>query len=96
MLGLIAGAVGGLQDAVIITEGQRGPDGLRRIIFVNDAFTELTGFTPDEALGGLPDITLGPDSDRAVLKTIQDARDALVPVRVELVKYHKNGTPFWA
>lgn len=96
MLGLLAGAVGGLQDAVIITEGQRGPDGLRRIIFVNDAFTELTGFTPDEAVGGLPDITLGPESDRAVLKTIQDAREALVPVRVELVKYRKDRTPFWA
>jgi PAS domain S-box-containing protein len=96
MLNLLARAVGNLQDAVLITEGERGPDGIRRIIFVNRAFTEMTGFSREEAVGNSPDITIGPDSDRDMLRLIQSARDALVPVRVELLKYRKDRTTFWA
>jgi PAS domain S-box-containing protein len=96
MLNLLARAVGDLQDAVLITEGERGPDGVRKIIFVNRAFTEMTGFSYDEAVGKLPDITIGPETDREVLRNIQRARDALVPVRVELLKYRKDGSTFWA
>jgi PAS domain S-box-containing protein len=95
-LNVLARAVGNLQDAVLITEGERGPDGVRRIIFVNRAFSEMTGFTYEEAVGQLPDITIGPESDRDVLRLIQSARDALVPVRVELLKYRKDRTMFWA
>ena len=96
MLSLLARAVGDLQDAVLITEGERGADGVRKIIFVNRAFTEMTGFSAEEAIGNLPDITIGPESDREALKKIQSARDALVPVRVELLKYRKDRSTFWA
>ncbi len=96
MLNLLARSVGHLQDAVIITQGERGPDGVRRIIFVNRAFAEMTGFAESEVVGNTPDITIGPETDRAALMKIQRARDELRPVRVELLKYRKDRTTFWA
>jgi PAS domain S-box-containing protein len=96
MLNLLATAVGDLQDAVLITQGERGPDGQRRIIFINKAFAEMTGFTEAEVIGNTPDLTIGPETDREQLKKIQVARDALVPVRVELLKYRKDKSTFWA
>ena len=81
MLNLLARSVGHLQDAVIITQGERGPDGVRRIIFVNRAFAEMTGFAESEVVGNTPDITIGPETDRAALMKIQRARDELRPVR---------------
>lgn len=96
MLNLLARSVGHLQDAVIITQGERGPDGVRRIIFVNRAFAEMTGFAESEVVGNTPDITVGPETDRAALMKIQRARDELRPVRVELLKYRKDRTTFWA
>ncbi len=95
-LALLARAVGDLKDAVLITEGTRDAHGVRPIIFVNRAFTEMTGFSESEAIGQLPDITVGPDTNRDALRRIQAARDALQPVRVELLKYKKDQSTFWA
>jgi len=96
MIRLLARALGDLKDAVLITEGQRNAAGVRPIIFVNTAFTEMTGFSYEEAVGRLPDLTIGPETDRAALETIQAARERLEPVRVELLKYKKDGSTFWS
>lgn len=96
ILPLLARAVGNLKDAVLVTEGERDARGVRPIIYVNRAFTEMTGFPYDEAVGSLPDITIGPETDRESLRQIQAARDKIEPVRVELLKYRKDRSTFWA
>lgn len=85
-----------LHDAVLITEGEAGPSGSRLILYVNRAFTAMTGFSEEEALARSPDLTIGPLTDRATLAQIQAARAARVPIRVELLKYRKDGSTFWA
>ncbi len=85
-----------LHDAVLITEGEAGPSGSRLIIFVNRAFTAMTGFSEAEALARSPDLTIGPETDRGALLRIQEARSARVPIREELLKYRKDGSTFWA
>jgi len=95
MSALLARAVGNLRDAVLITDGEAAADGQRHIVFVNEAFTAMTGYAAEEAVGALPDITIGPATDRAALRKIQEARTALVPVRVELLKYRKDHSTFW-
>ncbi|MFO0671926.1 MAG: PAS domain S-box protein [Polyangiaceae bacterium] len=44
----------------------------------------------------MPDLTIGPETDRAALETIQAARERLEPVRVEFLKYKKDGSTFWS
>ena len=88
--------VDNLHDAVLITEGEAGASGSRLILFVNRAFTVMTGFTAEEALLRTPDLTIGPNTDPAALQRIQAARASRVPIREELLKVRKDGSTFWA
>lgn len=96
LLPLLARAVGGFNDSVIVTNGERDETGVRRIVYVNAAFTEMTGFTADEARGKTPDILMGPETDQETLSTIQRAREIPEAVRVELLHYRKDRSTFWA
>jgi two-component system, NtrC family, sensor kinase len=90
---LIEVAIEHLNDAVLVTEGDEHSP--RRIVYVNPAFTAMTGYTSEEALGSTPDLTVGPGTDRSALRRIQRARDERRPIREELLKYRKDGSTFW-
>ncbi|MBX3225802.1 MAG: PAS domain-containing protein [Labilithrix sp.] len=92
---LVGRAMAGLPDSLIVVEGTPSDGVSRKILFVNEAFTRMTGFTAAEAIGRTPDITVGPETSVEALQAIQRARDALEPLRVELLKYRKDGSTFW-
>lgn len=93
-LRILESAVQKMNDVVIITEAEPvelpGP----RIIYVNPAFTEETGFTEEEAIGQTPRILQGPKTDRAVLARIKSHLKRWKPVSVELTNYRKDKTTF--
>ena len=93
---LVGRAVDELPDAFVLVEGVASDGVGRKIIFVNRAFTLMTGFTPEDAIGRTPDITIGPETNRDALEKIKHARDAREHARVEILKYRKDGTQFWA
>ena len=93
---LMGRVVDDLPDAMLLVEGVASDGVSRRIVFVNRAFTIMTGFTAEEAIGQTPDITVGPETDRDALRQIQRARDANEHARVEILKYRKDRTTFWA
>lgn len=67
-----------------------------RIVFVNDAFARLTGYSAEELDGHTADTLWGPHSDRAAL---QEALRELRAGRAfdgRIVVYRKDGTPFIA
>jgi PAS domain S-box-containing protein len=80
-----------LNDIVLITEA--GPS--QRIVFVNEAFERLTGFSADEAIGNTPRMLQGPKTDHAALDRIEAAVAAWQPVREELVNYTRDGRELW-
>ena len=88
---LLRKAVARLNDIVLITE--TGPD--QRIVFVNEAFERLTGFSALEAIGNDPRMLQGPKTDRAALDRIRAALSAWLPVREELVNYTRDGRELW-
>jgi PAS domain S-box-containing protein len=90
---LLEVAIEHLHDGILVTEGD-GP-APRRIVYVNRGFTRMTGFAFHEAVGKTPEITVGPDTDRAALGRIQVARAEKRAAREELLKYRKDGTTFW-
>jgi len=95
LLRLLGEAVDHLTDIVFITEAH-AIDGVgRRIVFVNRAFTEASGYRASEVLGKTPSITIGEGTDRKVLARLEDALRDGRPVREDLLKYAKDGAPYW-
>jgi PAS domain S-box-containing protein len=94
-LRLLQSVVVNTNDAVIITEAEPIEEPGPRILYVNEAFTRITGYTPDEVLGKTPRILRGPKTDSAELDKIRTALGRWESVTVEVINYRKNGSEFW-
>ena len=67
----------------------------RPLVYVNEGFERLTGYSADEALGRNCKFLQGED---AAPETVEEIRQALIEVRdctVEILNHRKDGTPFW-
>ncbi len=82
-------------DAVMVTEPSPLDEPGPRILYVNEGFVRMTGYQPHEVLGRSPRFLQGADTDPAARARMRAALERQVPVRVELVNYKKDGTPFW-
>ena len=65
------------------------------IIYVNNAFTVMTGYAYDEVVGKNCRFLQGADTDSAAAQDIRKAIQAQQPCTVEILNYRKDGTPFW-
>lgn len=94
-LRLLESVVTCTSDAVIVTEIDPMDEPGPRIVFVNEAFTRMTGYSVEEVLGRSPRFLQGPGTDRIVLDRLKGAMREFEPITVELINYKKNGAPFW-
>jgi PAS domain S-box-containing protein len=65
------------------------------MIYVNDAFVELTGYPREEVIGENCRFLQGRNTDPDKVAEIREAIDNQEPVSVELRNYRKGGTEFW-
>ena len=93
-LRLFEQVVNGIRDAVIITEAEPINEPGPSIVYVNPAFTEMTGYTAAEAIGRSSHLLQGPKSSRSALEKIRAAQENCQPVTVEVTNYRKDGTEF--
>jgi len=77
-------------DAIMITKAEPGYP----IIYVNDAFSELTGYSPKEAIGETPAMLQGPKTDGAVLDRLRQDLSKGNLFHGEAVNYRKDGSEF--
>lgn len=83
------------KDGVIITQANfSDPDG-PTILYVNEAFTQISGYQGDEIIGKTPRMLQGEKTDKAILKKCRAALEAGQPFQAEMINYHKNGSAYW-
>jgi PAS domain S-box-containing protein len=92
---LIASAVDNVNHAIVITEAEPVDFPGPRILYVNESFTETTGYTLDEVKGKSPRILQGEKTDAITLLKLKQALKKWQPIKCELLNYKKNGEEFW-
>uniref|UniRef100_UPI0025E1A6F8 ATP-binding protein n=1 Tax=Thiocapsa sp. TaxID=2024551 RepID=UPI0025E1A6F8 len=94
-LRLLEAGVAHLNDTVIITESAPELAHGVRMVFVNDAFSRMLGYSRDEVLGRSPNLFSGPLTDTAELGRIGEAIARCEPVHTELIVYTRSGSSHW-
>lgn len=64
------------------------------IVYVNDQFTELTGYSSEEVMGETPGLLQGEKTDRAVLDRLSEALRNDTTFHGQTVNYRKDGSEF--
>lgn len=94
-LRLLESVVVHCNEMVLVTEldplDEPGP----RILYVNPAFSRVTGYAPEEVIGRSPRLLQGPRTSRAELDRIRATLARRQPVRAELLNYGKDGQEYW-
>lgn len=93
-LRLLTKAVQNANDAIIITEAGLIEEPGPRILYVNESFEWMTGYSRGEVLGQTPRILQGPRTDQELLRKVRESLLKWQPVRVEVVNYRKDGSEF--
>ena len=94
-LKLMESVITNTNDAVLITEAEPLQNEGPAIMYVNDAFTRMTGYTSEEVIGRTPRILQGPKSDRKELDRLSRALQKWEACEITTINYKKNGEEFW-
>jgi len=65
------------------------------LVYVNDSFESMTGYSRAEVIGDNCRFLQGPDTDEAAVTEIREAVDTREPITIELKNYTKEDEPFW-
>lgn len=92
-LNLLESAIRSDYDSILITEltlEKPGP----RIVYVNDGFCEMTGYSREEVIGKTPRILQGPKTDQDVLDKLKRRLKEGQSFFGQAVNYRKDGSEF--
>lgn len=77
-------------NAVIVTDREE------KMTWVNEAFTQITGYSLEEALGRSPgELLQGPDTDLSTVAYMRQCMKQLQNFECDIVSYSKAGKPCW-
>ena len=85
---LINQSVGKEAVAVILTNSER------RILWVNDDFTKITGYKFEEVIGRKPNILQGENTEKEAIEEIRAGLKRKVSFKAEITNYRKDGEEY--
>ncbi|MDR7376009.1 diguanylate cyclase (GGDEF)-like protein/PAS domain S-box-containing protein [Rhodoferax ferrireducens] len=83
------------QSLKAISQGVVIADPQQRIVSVNDAFTTITGYQPDEALGQTWNLLQGPDTSLQAVDAMRMNMAYGSHYYGDILHYRKDGSSFW-
>jgi diguanylate cyclase (GGDEF)-like protein/PAS domain S-box-containing protein len=92
---LLETSVSRLNDIVAIVDTGSNSDHEPRIVFVNDAFEQHTGYSREEVLGQTPRMLLDLDPAITKLREMALSLEQNNKARTELMVHRKSGASFW-
>lgn len=85
-------AVRATRMPMIITDPRQSDN---PVVFANDSFCRLTGYTRAEILGRNCRFLQGPETDPETIRRIHDAVASVQPIEIDIRNHRKDGQPFW-
>lgn len=83
------------KDSILITEANSDDQKIPKIVYVNPAFSHMSGYLSNEIIGKSPNIFRGPKSDseelQKLLKAIKNEEECLI----ETISYTKQKEEYW-
>ena len=95
-LKLLESVITNANDAVIITEAEPFSMPGPRIVYVNEAFTRMTGYSAEEVLGKSPRILQGVKTSQKELDILRESMKNWQSCEITTVNYKKSGEEFWS
>ena len=83
------------KDAVIITESEKSNRTVPKIVFVNPAFTSMTGYKSSEVIGKTPTVFMGRKSVENQLSNLSKALKGKEEFKFETLNHTKSGEEYW-
>ncbi len=83
------------KDSVIITEVNGSSKGIPKIIYVNPAFTAITGYKPKEVIGKTPAVFMNKNSVKNDFKRIADSLKKKIEFNFEVLNLNKKNEEYW-
>ena len=83
------------KDAVMITDIDTSKSAIPNIIFVNSAFTDMTGYPAEEVIGKSPEMFFGKKSDILEFDKLKTSIQEYKECFIETISYKKNNEEFW-
>ncbi|WP_257462083.1 PAS domain S-box protein [Archangium lipolyticum] len=84
-------------DGVIVLVPARGrEEGRWDIVYANEAFSRMTGFSLEELQRRSSMALVGPETDAAALERLIGSMKRQEPCREELLLYRQDGSTFWS
>ncbi|OAX47409.1 sensor histidine kinase [Paenibacillus sp. AD87] len=65
------------------------------LMYVNEYFSELTGYSAEESIGQNCRFLQGPDTDPETVQRIREALKKRQSIKTEILNYTKHGQKFW-
>jgi PAS domain S-box-containing protein len=94
-LNLMESVVGKTTAAVLIAEADLAEPFEPRIVFVNDAYTLLTGYSSDEIVGKTYPVLSNSETDHTQIDTVRTALASWNSARLEFPIQRKDGSALW-
>ncbi|MDZ7716761.1 MAG: PAS domain S-box protein [Balneolaceae bacterium] len=92
-LELLESAIKNDYDSILITEVDLEKPG-PKIVYVNDGFCKMTGYSKEEVIGKTPRILQGPKTDRDILETLKKRLLKGQCFFGKAINYKKDGSEF--
>ena len=83
------------KDSIIITEPDLFDGNAPKIVYVNPAFSIMSGYDSNEIIGKSPTIFKGPNSDNQEYEKLLNAIKNKEECQVETISYTKNKEEYW-